>query len=106
MGVTMTDTEIDLPPLPDTATVTQVAGVVRHVLSLLSGAGILAGLTISDSNLMALCSVGVWISLVGWSWWEKHQTHKTMVALAAAVPQAVIVPVPVPVSNVTPLPTA
>lgn len=102
----MTDTEIDLPPLPDTATVTQVAGVVRHVLSTLAGMGVMAGLTISDSSLMVLCSVGVWLATIGWSAWEKHQAHKTMVTLAAAVPQAVIVPMSVPVSNVTPLPTA
>lgn len=76
--------EIDLPPLPDTATVTQVAGVIRHVLTTLAGMGILAGFTVSDSNLMVFTSVGVWLATIGWSLWQKFESHKTITTLHAA----------------------
>ena len=78
----MADTEVvDLPPLPDSATVSQVAGIVRHILTTLAGMGIFASVTISDSSLMLLCSMGVWLATIGWSLWQKYQAHKTVTVL-------------------------
>lgn len=79
----MTDS-ITLPPLPDTATVAQVAGLVRHILTTLAGMGIMAGFTISDSNLMIFCSAGVWLGTIVWSLWQKFEAHRTLKTVASS----------------------
>ncbi len=68
--------DINIPPLPDSARAAQLAAVVRHILSSLAGVGILAGLTVSDSTLLTLCSLGLWLANLGWSLWQKYQAQK------------------------------
>jgi hypothetical protein len=64
------------PSSPDPATVTLVAALLRHLLTLLSGAGFLAGVTVSDSMLLTFASAGVGIGTILWSLGQKYRAAK------------------------------
>jgi hypothetical protein len=75
------------PSSPDPQIVTLVASLIRHVLTALAGAGIIASVTVSDSSLMLISSAIVGAGTVAWSLWQKLQAarhdHAGSVASAA-----------------------
>lgn len=64
------------PSSPDPATVTLVAALLRHLLTLLSGAGFLGGLVINDGMLLTIASSLVGVAAIIWSLWEKFRQQK------------------------------
>jgi hypothetical protein len=62
-------------PTPDPIIVAAVAGILRHILTLLSGFGLAIG-TYSDSTLMVIASAIVGIVVAGWSLWQKIQARR------------------------------
>jgi hypothetical protein len=64
------------PSSPDPATVTIVAALLRHVLTMISGAGFLAGVTVSDNTILSIASLFVGIGTIAWSFVQKYQAAK------------------------------
>jgi hypothetical protein len=62
-----------VPSSPDPATVTLVAALLRHILTLLSGAGFLGGLVINDGALLTIASSLVGFAMIAWSLYQKFQ---------------------------------
>lgn len=64
-----------VPSTPDPQTVTLVASVIRSVLALLSGAGIVASsaTNIPDSTLTLYASIVVGLGTAAWSLWQKFR---------------------------------
>lgn len=65
-----------MPSTPDPALVTLVAALIRHALTLLSGAGILGGLVINDGALLTIAGSLVGLATVGWSIYQKVAAKK------------------------------
>jgi hypothetical protein len=65
-----------VPSSPDPATVTLVAALLRHLLTLLSGVGFLGGLVINDGMLLTIASSLVGIATIAWSLFEKFQAKR------------------------------
>jgi ABC-type nickel/cobalt efflux system permease component RcnA len=77
-----------VPSTPNPQTVTLVASVIRSVLALLSGAGIVAGsaTNIPDSTLTLYASIAVGLGTAAWSLWQKFRAAQ--MAHAGAVKSA------------------
>jgi hypothetical protein len=65
-----------IPSTPDAQWSVIIFGLLRHLLTTAGGAGMLAGLTISDSNLMTVASAIVVVVGAGWSWLQKRQAAR------------------------------
>lgn len=73
---------------PDPATVSIVAGIIRHILSGLGALGVGLGAVgdTSDSNIYIAAGALCWVAAAIWSLWQKYSAQKKlkMAALASA----------------------
>ena len=64
-----------VPSTPNQDLVVLVVGVLRDVLKLLAGVGVTVG-SVSDSKLWIVASALVWLSMTGWSWYQKRKAKQ------------------------------
>lgn len=63
------------PSSPDPQTTVLVAALIRHVISFLSGLGLIHGVY-SDSVIQTISGALVGIIMIGWSLWQKYQAAR------------------------------
>lgn len=69
-------------------TQTVVLGIIRALLAT-AGGGLIANGTVSSDQWQQIAGGILAVLAAAWSWWQKHEASKTLVAAANAVPPAV-----------------
>jgi hypothetical protein len=74
----MTDAIVDPPTVPSTPSpeiTALVASLIRHILTFLSGVGVIGGVY-SDNMIALLASALIGVAMAGWALYQKIQAAK------------------------------